>query len=325
MITFLWLAVLVVALPVVQAGETPPAPAADADAPQGDRWQFELSPMYLWAIGVEGDVGIGSISAPVDSSFSDVLDTVEFAGTARFEGQKGRWGFFVDASYFELANEMDGPSLPLDLKPPKFTPSGRLREVLSQLPPPLRAKVLRRILSRIKAAKGKLSSLKMPSIDEIDVDLTLALVEAGPSYRFFECPLGEAGVRQFSMEAYGGCRYTYMKVEQDIHIDRGSFKMLPSRVSIEESTDWLEPLIGARLKYDITERLNFSVRGDAGGFGIGSASELTWQLVAGLQYRMTELLSLYAGYKHYELDYEKGNLDMDLQLSGPIFGLAFHF
>jgi len=309
---------------VVWCGEAPAAPPAAAeDVPQSDQWQFELVPMYAWALSVEGDIGVGSITAPVESSFSDILGHLEFIGTARFEGHKDRLGFFVDISYLELAMEMDGPELPFDLGPPG-SPSGQLRDALSQLPPAQRLKALRKIVGKLRAAKAKLAAIKLPSIEEIDIDMTLAIIEAGLSYRFLEYPIGESETQVLTMEAYGGCRYTYLKVEQDIHINKGSFSSLPSKVSISKSVDWLEPLVGARVKCGITERLNFTVRGDVGGFGIGSASQLTWVVVTGFQYRMTELLSIYGGYKYYDLDYE-GSIDMDLVLQGPIFGLAFHF
>ncbi|NQT51094.1 hypothetical protein HQ576_03540 [bacterium] len=75
----------------------------------------------------------------------------------------------------------------------------------------------------------------------------------------------------------------------------------------------------------MSDRLALSVRGDVGGFGIGSASDLTWQVLAGLHYRLSERISILAGYKYYNLDYRRGDLEMDMEMKGPITGVAIHF
>ena len=333
-------------------------PAAAPASKNSDKWSFDLTPMYFWAAELEGTMGVKGISAPVDLGFSDILDALDFAGTLRLEGHRGRWGFFFDGTYLHLSKEIDGSeidlssalpsmSLPTPKIPgPMLSPTERrelLKAILRRLPPDQRKRVLRNIIPRAKGAVGKLrgaaaaaaalkrklSALRLPSIDEVEIGMTMSIVEAGLSYRCLEVPLGNSETRVLSLEALAGARYTYMKSEIDIDITPGSFGMLPASVSMKKSVDWIEPLVGGRIKLGLTDRLNLAVRGDVGGFGIGSASQLTWQVLAGLQYRISDSTSVTAGYRHYNLDYEKGSgsdkFAMDIEIKGPIFGLTVLF
>ena len=66
-----------------------------------------------------------------------------------------------------------------------------------------------------------------------------------------------------------------------------------------------------------------------GGFDIGEASDLTWASEAFVGYRMTDLLTLWAGYRYLSIDRDfstrlgPGELDMSFQ--GPTLGLGFRF
>jgi len=83
------------------------------------------------------------------------------------------------------------------------------------------------------------------------------------------------------------------------------------------------------LKWDIDEKLAAAVRFDFGGFNIGNGSNLTWNLVAGIDYKLKENMSLKAGYRIFDLDYDSGSgnkeFGIDAQFRGPIFGLTIKF
>ncbi|NQT51093.1 hypothetical protein HQ576_03535 [bacterium] len=206
------LGLFALARPEASAEEAAPARQGPPEAQASDAWKFELVPMYLWAMGIDGTMGVKGMTMPVDTGFSDLLDSVEFIGTARIEGHRGRWGFFIDGTYVTLAQEIDDISLPKPSMPkPSIDPSGKLIRALASLPPPLRRRALRNILGKLKAAKAKLASLRMPTIDEIDIEVTLAIIEAGMAFRCFELPLGSGQEQALIFEALGGARYTYMK------------------------------------------------------------------------------------------------------------------
>ena len=78
------------------------APARAAE----EGWTFKLTP-YLWALGVDGDVGIGPVSVPVDVKFTDAVKDLELGGMLSSEARNGRWGLLVDGTYLELSEEAD--------------------------------------------------------------------------------------------------------------------------------------------------------------------------------------------------------------------------
>jgi len=100
--TGLWRALALAAiLPLAAA----PALAQDPDDPMTteDGWHFTVAP-YLWATGMEGTISFdGTPNIPVDVSFSDIWDNLDFALSGHFEGRNGRWGFGLDAMYFSIA------------------------------------------------------------------------------------------------------------------------------------------------------------------------------------------------------------------------------
>jgi hypothetical protein len=66
-------------------------------------------------------------------------------------------------------------------------------------------------------------------------------------------------------------------------------------------------------------------RRDIGGFDIGSASKLSWEVLAYLDWRFGETTSLALGYRALGLDRRKGDAQADLIMHGPLLGLIFRF
>lgn len=91
----------------------------------------------------------------------------------------------------------------------------------------------------------------------------------------------------------------------------------------------MEPFFGGRIIWDITDKFAVVVRRDIGGFEIGSGSDLTWNLILGIDYQLTEKLNFKFGYRLLDIDYSRGSgneeLGVDAQMRGPIFGLTINF
>src|SRR5580765_3782598 len=86
-----------------------PASAVAAE-PKDSGWQFEATP-YLFFPGLDGDVKIGRLpSGGVEASFSDVLDVLDAALMATFEGRKDRWGFLADGFLVRLSETRPTPA-----------------------------------------------------------------------------------------------------------------------------------------------------------------------------------------------------------------------
>jgi opacity protein-like surface antigen len=144
------------------------------------------------------------------------------------------------------------------------------------------------------------------------------ILDFGASYMLYKVPLEDNGNRMFTFAPLGGVRYHYLKQEAKLN-----------SVQIGGDEEWVEPFVGVLLKYDLAENLAAGARADYGGFGIGSASDHTWNLWAGFDWKFKESMSLKLGYRIYDIEYSRhsGNKEfgMDGQLKGPTIGLTIAF
>lgn len=96
---------------------------------------------------------------------------------------------------------------------------------------------------------------------------------------------------------------------------------IPSRVS--GSQDWLDPLIGFRGRWNLTETFYAVGRADIGGFGVGS--DLSWQAYAGLGWQASPRVSVELGYRYLQMDYHHAGFTYDTATSGVFTALSFTF
>jgi len=95
---------LVVMLVLMVAG------AADEAAAQSgsDEWQFQVAPLYLWAVSVDGTMNLrGRLDQDFAVDFADAFSNLETAFTVHFEASKGRWGILADVMYLDLGGSQD--------------------------------------------------------------------------------------------------------------------------------------------------------------------------------------------------------------------------
>ena len=71
-----------------------------------DEWQFTVAPLYLWAVGIDGNIGVGPVTAPIDITFSDTLSNLSGAFTLHVEARKKKWNVLAD--YMFVGLEPDG-------------------------------------------------------------------------------------------------------------------------------------------------------------------------------------------------------------------------
>jgi hypothetical protein len=98
-------------------------------------------------------------------------------------------------------------------------------------------------------------------------------------------------------------------------------------VSESASKTWVDPIIITRLSADIKDKWLFQLRGDVGGFGVGS--DLAWQVQAYAGFRFTKLFQLTAGYRILSIDYDKGEdserFTYNVDTFGPVIRFGFNF
>jgi hypothetical protein len=90
-----------------------------------------------------------------------------------------------------------------------------------------------------------------------------------------------------------------------------------------KSQNWVDPVVGGRIETALSPKVAITVAGDVGGWGTGS--QLEYQVVGLLGYKVKPNMTLQAGYRYLYVDYEKnGGTDAFVKAttSGVIFGVT---
>jgi hypothetical protein len=122
-----------------------------------------------------------------------------------------------------------------------------------------------------------------------------------------------------------GGRLNNIRTESDVR--RNVLPAGTEEISGNHSKTWFDPIVITRLTADIHDKWLFQVRGDIGGFGVGS--DLTWQLQGYAGYRFSKLFQLTAGYRILSIDYDKGadkeRFIYNMDTYGPVIRMGFNF
>ena len=134
-------------------------------------------------------------------------------------------------------------------------------------------------------------------------------LQAMLGYRVLEGPT--------SIDLLAGASYFYL--DNELRLGGGPLDEL----KLGSSEDWCDPVVAVALKHRFGERWFATGRGMIGGFGVGS--DLTWQVVAALGYRLSEHFSVLGGYRHLAIDYQSGDFLYDAATSGFILGVGIEW
>lgn len=149
-----------------------------------------------------------------------------------------------------------------------------------------------------------------PEEGDFLADIDLLQVELAAAYEVgLWVPTG------LTFEALAGGRYYGTSVLlKDMGIEVG-----------DRDKQWVDPIIGGRVVRPFKEAWTAVLRGDIGGFGVGST--FSWNLVLGVGYRVGTM-SFFAAWRTMGVDYEDGSgadkFVWDTVSTGPGIGLTFH-
>jgi hypothetical protein len=151
------------------------------------------------------------------------------------------------------------------------------------------------------------------SVDaRVDTKQFMATLQGG--YRVLDTP----GI---TFDALAGARFWH--ISTDVRVTASHPAIGSRSASHDESFGWVDPVVGVRAFFRLTEKLSLQAQADIGGFGAGS--DLTWSALATLNYVVTDHFSVSAGYKVLDVDYDDGGHVYDTQLSGPVLGMTYRF
>jgi hypothetical protein len=137
----------------------------------------------------------------------------------------------------------------------------------------------------------------------VEYDATQTFLEAGALLR--------RGTPERPVDVIVGARYT----------DQQSDYRLTTGMSGSRSQHWVDPIVGLRCRGPVSDKWTYSVRGDVGGFGIGS--DFTWQVEGSFRYRTNPESALIIGYRYKDTHYEDADFTYSGTLRGPLVGFAF--
>ncbi len=157
---------------------------------------------------------------------------------------------------------------------------------------------------------GKLGPETPPVVEDLEVQF--AFIELGGGYL----------VREHLYLLFGA---RYITLDLEAVIGGGPLPAPLPTVLLEGDQDWVDPYVGLRYDYPFADKWSVILRGDIGGFGVGS--DLAWNVAVLLERDLSRRTSILGGIGYLDVDYEDGEGDnlfaYDMTHRGAI--LAFNF
>ena len=93
-------------------------------------------------------------------------------------------------------------------------------------------------------------------------------------------------------------------------------------LNFSSSQNWVDPLVGGRITVPLSPKAAVTIAGDVGGWGAGS--QLDYQVVGLLGYRLKPALTLQAGFRYLDVYYTSPGTVINLATSGVILGITMN-
>ena len=155
-----------------------------------------------------------------------------------------------------------------------------------------------------------------PTPTDVSQDMLWFDIDAG--YRFIDhAPLGDGEkAPRITVDGLVGVRVTGFK-----------FQLSPAgEESVSSRQNWADPLIGARVTFDLGDHFGMVLRGDVGGTSFGS--DFSSGLAGILGYRFpigSANGTVFLGYRAIYQDYEDGDFEWRGWVHGPMIGFQIAF
>ena len=187
--------------------------------------------------------------------------------------------------------------------------------------------------------RNPVSGLKITTASNTVGTYSFIIIEAGGLYEFARWSAAPGS--STAIDALLAIRYWNNAVEANVNgsatVDFSSLGDALGRdvgsgcsfgIARSGSLDWIDPVIGLRLRHQFTPAQEITVRGDVGGFGLQSTFQ--WQAVGvyshAWQLSGYELATL-IGYRALSVNYSAagGGNSINLLLHGPVIGASVRF
>lgn len=149
-------------------------------------------------------------------------------------------------------------------------------------------------------------------IKKIDAHNTSWMVTGFGGYTVFDNDM-------MRLDAIAGGRYWSVNTDFTLKSD---VQAIDGR-SASEGASWVDPLVGAKTRIDVTPEFYLAGWAMIGGFGVGS--DLMWDVMAGAGYEFNDHFSVFGGYRAASVDYSNDGFVYDIVQQGPAAALVFAF
>jgi len=119
------------------------------------------------------------------------------------------------------------------------------------------------------------------------------------------------------LDVVAGGRYSNISATVDLMAGT-----LPAR-SGSAGEGWWAPFIGVRVLVPLSRKWELAGYGDFGGFD--GYANTQWQLLGGINYKISKLVVAKVGYRYIDVEYIKNQLSQDLAFGGFYLGAGFRF
>ena len=294
---------------------------ASALPPEPKDWEIQLK-AYAWTAALHTEVEARGIETEIDQSFWDILDDLGWAIMGGAEGRYKRGLLLVDFLGMQVAADTDASPR----ERPFTLPDGRvgnLRVGGVDSGTRLTEWMVDTKLG-VRALSLPLTKLMGGAEDDLDprrIDFDLL---AGFRYWNIDTKI-RVGVDPAQLTV-GGAPVTLPGILPDFdlgHVKLPGVLLRGTHRRFEETFDWFDPIVGFRVGVDVTRNFSISLLGDIGGWGIGDASDLTWQGFLNLQYDFSDHWGATLAYRAIGLNRDSAVDDMVMY--GPQFGVVYRF
>lgn len=310
-----------------------------------DRWMLLADGMYLRA-SADSETP-GRLFSSVGLEVEQVLAEVDL-GYRVWEGEAGFLDVFAGARYLKMDNtlslDLDGAgvqSLSQDISARASSQvstavSSKISEVAPDLRESAREKIGSAVRSNIVDRVGEFigNNPRLPEIirairnsdgpvGEAVQELIAAKVAEKQATLDDAAAAASEQVAAAKSRARQKLRRAVTQAEKKLaqRIEHTIKENVPDQVSASKS--WVDPIIGVRARYNFTDKIYALARADIGGFGV--SSDLTWQAYGAVGYQCTSQTAVELGYRHLYVDYRDGDFIYDVDTSGAMVSLIYHF
>ena len=124
-------------------------------------------------------------------------------------------------------------------------------------------------------------------------------------FRVIDSPKG-------SIDAIGGGRFWRLDNSLDLFPPTGT------TATVGQTQNWVDPVLGARARLNLPKGFFVNMKGDAGGFGVGSQE--TYQIYGGAGKEFKKMFAAFLGYRYLYVDYTNTGFVYNVHMSGMLIG-----